>query len=442
MSSLIENLSVRRGVLGRDRATRELRGLLAKAPGAQETPSPTESATLSIGAGSAQQVDTASGRKVGRRLRKARKAAGRYRAASARVDEFRSGEHAQVMVATEKARITRAKTQANEPVDSEQPPIARWAVSTAETVFLIAEVTFYYGMFTYGVPKNASAITVASHAVLAFLLPVVSLIVARFFAGSVHKLMARQYHSDKRSRAWTFLAVAAGLLTGVCIATWKLVHWRITAQSDMAVTLIGSPPASVIATSFTIAIVAIAAIRAWLIAPTDHTAANVRRRNRLVRFHDGYLRRREIRALTRWQNRYDTLALLVARCLNATDQSMLAASSMIQLNRGTPSNTLALGRNGVSALPYVMTESNGNKDASAVTSARQLDVEQLILPLRILDIAVAYLNKEKPPTHLQHQAFADHIRAAAAVAAATEKSATGRAAAGDVPVAEPTIHVV
>ena len=121
---------------------------------------------------------------------------------------------------------------------------------------------------------------------------------------------------------------------------------------------------------------------------------------------------------------------------------MLAASSMIQLNRGTPSNTLALGRNGVSALPYVMTESNGNKDASAVTSARQLDVEQLILPLRILDIAVAYLNKEKPPTHLQHQAFADHIRAAAAVAAATEKSATGRAAAGDVPVAEPTIHVV
>lgn len=397
-----------RGVFGRDRATRELQALLANAPATKEL-HPVESAALAIGAGSAQQDDTASARKVGRKLRKARTAEARYRVASARVTEYRSSEQAQAMVASESARTTRAQAAADKPVDPERPQIARWSVSGAEIIFAFAEVTFYYTLFTYGVPKNASAVSNLSHLVLACLVPVCSLLIARSFAGAVHKV--RDSNSEeKRGALWGWLAVKAVGLIVAAVVTFGLVHFRIDAQSATAVTLMGSPPPTLIATSFVATLIAIAATRAWLFPPSEHTTAEARRRNRTARHRHNHLRRKQIRALTKWQNAHLTLALLVARCLNATDQSVLAASTLVQLNRGSsPSNVSSVVGVG-QPLPYLSQET-ASLASTSLASARQLDVEQLTLPLRVLSIAVAYLKAHEPPEHLQHPAVADHIRA-------------------------------
>jgi hypothetical protein len=432
-----------KGIFGNDGTTKEIRELIARDRGQQAgndtALNATESAAVLVAVATAQQLDSASERRLMRRLRKAARAQKRYRKADAHVDRFQVSSSARAHLYNEAAEIDRAEENAEKHIDHKTPFVSMAAVIVIELVLLIAEFIFYYSFLRRGLPADASVLERLFTAVLAILVPCAALIAARLFAGSIHKLQSgregetSQTLGAKRS-SWDYAgpAVAAALLAAVVIATYLLVLWRYSTAARASNGIGFNPPGDVMAVIFVSLILADTATRTVLMHPAKYTSIRRRWNGRRVRTTDRWLLHRESSTLTKWIERDLSLRLFVGRLKNDRDQALATASAAIQIERGTnmmaglqPSTkfgtTISEPNRGEHSGPAGSTvpvdgglnghaEADRNGATPIYSPSAQIDDDLAGWRFRhnVLDQAIIYLVKNIPPTHPRQHTKSGH----------------------------------
>jgi hypothetical protein len=425
----------RRTIFGDDTSTTEMRRMLAEVT---DRPSDVDSAAISLGAVAAQQIDTKQRKPLLRAMNRTDKGQKRYRAADARVDQFRSGLSAWTYMYNDMAAIKRAEARASQEVDHTRPQISLLTVLLCEVVLVGAEVVFYYNVFTRDLNEDASLVERIIPLFIAVVAPVAAILSVRLFAGAFNRLRESPVgHNEPRwlSRFGGVVALAVSLLFVilVCVATVGLVLWRFEVDDQSSYGTAVHPPDAIFATVFVVMILADACVRAFLFNPGKFTEESRRWSNWRARRLDNWYFRREAAALNAWKIRYRKLEALVAKVKNDADQAMVVSTVGLQIARGTSS--LAAGVTPLAAPPtytdFVTTaidvhdartkiaaETDADLDDVALTipyhPRSQLKNEQPVyLPMREVALAEAYLRENRPPASPRHRrkpAWQDLVR--------------------------------
>ncbi|MGA5541361.1 hypothetical protein ACPCIR_05865 [Mycobacterium sp. NPDC051198] len=396
-------LESRQAILGDDATTTAMmKKLNAAHRNAGETHD-IERATLALQLGASQRRDSASRHKLKRAVNRVENAERRYRIANARVDRFKGGALVTSLLAYESEEAARAKARAAKEIDHHTPHVSPLVVTLAELVLLVAEFAFYFDIFGRSLPDDAPPIQQIFTAVLAVLVPVVGIMSARFFAGSVQHLRIPNDDGIRRSSI-VFVVVSTILLAVACYSTVRLVEWRYRAEDAASFGSAEHPPGTVMAIVFVVFILVDALIRAFMFDPSERTNIGRRWKARYTRAVDWWLLLRESAALARWQKRWFSAKALVEKLKNDADQELLTGTISILLSRGET------GRRSSQLYGWPDAEGEGGTvDADGqpiVRTARttgspdeQLDEANahVFLPHRLIRLAVARLDVIKPP---------------------------------------------
>jgi hypothetical protein len=294
-----------------------------------------ERAALTLQMGASQRIDSESRRSLLRAIFRVENAERRYRMAHAHVDRFKNSAVAGALGVYEFEETKRAKLKAAKEIDSTTPQVSPLLVDLAEVVLLFAEFAFYYKTFSANTEKNAGITEHILIAFLATLVPVVGIMSARFFAGSVQHLRApREPDGDGTNIRIAYVFVASLLLGTACYVTLRLVEWRFTREAAESFSEQEQLPGTVMAVVFVAFILTDALIRSFLFPPGKRTSIRRRWTARHARALDWWFLRREVDALASWQKRWFAAKALVENLKNDADQQQLSATVVILMTRG------------------------------------------------------------------------------------------------------------
>lgn len=441
----------RRSIFGDDASTSEMRSMLAAVA---DRPSDIDGAALSLGSVAAQQIDTKQRRPLVKAMNRADEGQKRYRAADARVDQFRSGLSAWTYMYNDVAAIQRAEARASREVDHTRPQISLLTVLLCEIVLVGAEVVFYYNVFTRDLNEDASFIERVIPLFIAVVAPVAAILAVRLFAGAFNRL--RESPTTDNEPRWLSkfggviaLAVSFLFVILVCVATVGLVLWRFEVDDQSSYGTAVHPPDAIFATVFVVMILADASVRAFLFNPGKFTEESRRWSNWRARRLDNWYFRREAAALSAWKVRYRKLETLVAKIKNDADQAMVVSTVSLQIARGTGGSLPG----GTTSLETPPTYSDVVATAVDIHEARQeiakrtsIDVDDVeleiayyprqqlkdeqtvYLPMREITLAENYLRENRPPDSPRHRrkmAWQDLVRPRAGARALDYPQADG-----------------
>lgn len=295
----------------------------------------TERTTIAIQAGASQRVDSASRRRLIRAIRRVENAQRRHRTADARVDRFDRSAAALAFKEHEKHEADRAKERAAKEIDSAAPQVPPLLVDIAELILIGAEFAFYYHIFGLGLQVDAPLLDRIFVAFLAVLVPIVGIMAARFFAGTVQNLRTPPEAAiDSRNARLAYFAASVFLLGVACFATLRLVEWRYKAEDSLNFGEVEQPPSTVMAVVFVGLILTDALIRAFLFPPSKRTTIRRRWSARITRWSDSLLLYWEARTLAAWQKRWFSARTLLDQFKNSCDQEQLSATVLVLMTRG------------------------------------------------------------------------------------------------------------
>lgn len=295
----------------------------------------TERTAMAIQAGASQRVDSASRRRLLRAIGRVENAERRHRTANARVDRFEKSSLVVAHKAHEIEEANRAKQKAAKEIDSAAPQIPPLLVDIAEFILVGAEFAFYYHIFSLDLQADAPLLDRVFVAFLAVLVPVVGIMAARFFAGTVQGLRTPpEATTDSRNARLAYFAASALILAVACYATLRLVEWRYKAEDSLNFGQVEQPPSTVMAVVFVALILTDALIRAFLFPPGKRTSIRRRWSARITRWIDSLLLYWESRTLAAWQKRWFSARTLVDQYKNRCDQEQLSATVLVLMTRG------------------------------------------------------------------------------------------------------------
>lgn len=407
-------LERRQAILGNDATTTAMMSKLGASAvdGSSGMTHDLERAALALQIGSSQRIDSASRRKLKSAVFRVENAERRYRMANARVDRFKNGALVRTFVANERAEAARAEARADKEIDSTAPHVSPLVVALAELVLLIAEFAFYYKIFGGGLQEDALVIERVFVAVLAVLVPVVGIMSARFFAGSVQHLRSPHDggHNGPRRSSIVFVVVSTTLLIVAAYSTLRLVEWRYQAEDADNPGVVSHPPGTIMAVVFVVFILVDALTRAFMFDPAERTSIGRRWKGRYTRTVDWWLLRRESAALARWQKRWFSAMTLVEKLKNGADQELLTATVSILISRGDKgSDGSQLHGWPAESVPGARV-ADGAQLMSKVTHTTGAPAEQLnennahiFLQHRLVRLAEARLEIIKPPEDPQQE---------------------------------------
>ncbi|WP_059015894.1 hypothetical protein [Mycobacterium sp. M26] len=364
-----------------------------------------ERAALALQLGASQRVDSQSRRKLIRAVNRVENAERRYRIANARVDRFKTGASVRALLAYEEQEAARAQSKAAHEIDRSTPRVRPVTVLLAEFILLVAEFAFYFDIFGRSQQDDAPFVTRILTAVMALLVPVVGIMTARFFAGSIHYLRSPADGNESPRWAWLFVVVSTALLLAACFATVRLVEWRYRAEDAASFGAADHPPGTIMAVVFAVFLLVDALTRAFMFDPAESTSIGRRWKARYTRTIDWWLLLRESHALARWQKKWFAAKALVERLKNDADQELLSATVAILIGRGDAGRPGSKLRASRLTQPYAgeRPEAEGQWAGDVLRNAgapdEQLDEENshVFLPHRLLRLAIARLEVIRPP---------------------------------------------
>lgn len=397
-------LESRREILGGDATTTAMIDRLSRDDVGTGGTGEIERATLALQLGAAQRIDTASRRKLVRAVSRVENAERHYRIANARVDRFKTGASVRALRAYEQEEAARAQQKAADEIDRTTPRVRPMTVVLGELVLLVAEFAFYYEVFSRSVQADAPFVIHILTAVMALLVPVVGIMSARFFAGSVHHLRATP-SGEPKSGPWLFVGVSTALLAVACYATIRLVEWRYLAEDAASFGAADHPPGTIMAVVFAVFILVDALTRAFMFDPAESTSIGRRWKARTTRAMDWWLLLQESKTLARWQKKWFAAKALVEKLKNDADQELLSATVAILLTRGESGQSGSKLR-GIQNAGSINGHAVGGEDnwLSATSRASgapdpQLDESEahIFLPHRLFRLTIARLEAIRPP---------------------------------------------
>lgn len=261
-----------------------------------------------------------------------------------------------------------------------------------ETVVLIAEITFYYYIFSNDMQQDPALLEKTMVAVLSMLVPISGIATARWFASSVCTIRGMSSCSNRTRSplAYTAFVAAAAVLVVVCVATFKLVGWRYDGQLIPGLSD-NQPPATVMATIFVVTLLLDAGIRSFAAPFSARSDGFLARSIRTDQRRHTRLVNQQNKAVTdwtkAWTNLETTLNALLADCeraLSTADINMLAARTGVATSNDQKRALIepALGR-----------------EWEGVRLAPRLGLPHIDIKFRIIDAAFQQLARDIPPAH-------------------------------------------
>lgn len=389
-------------IAGGGRVGTELGKFLAKNPsGGSNSRSASEWAADVLSRTTGVGIERGGFRKILRKRHRLTKAVESYQRHSAAAERFTTEDRIQARKLREQTSHSNGRsdlaTRSNPAVSLISGPF----LLLVEVTVLVAEVTFYYFMFSGDLRDDAGFLERAMVIVLAMFIPVVGIAFARWFGASVTAV--RGYHTKlghpnpskvvQGNAVFLYLALLTStvFLAVICWGTFLLVAYRYT--GEVIPGLSAHPPAHVMATMFVGAILLDAGVRGFAVPIAARSDAHLRRAIRSDRRREKRLANARSKALTTWVNAWASLETVLNVLLDDIEKAISAADIHILAARSQqPSGP---GDETVDRLQAA----KGTVSADGITIAPRLNLPHVNLQLRLLDAAFAQLNDQCPPAY-------------------------------------------
>ncbi|OUS97274.1 hypothetical protein [Rhodococcus sp. NCIMB 12038] len=365
--------------------------LKAHTPGTTDTRSPAEWIADVLARTTGVGIERSAHRKVQRRRNRLTRAVGAYHRRAAAHERFTANAQAAERDLRERTHHEHRTADLAHRVNSAIPLISGPFLILLESIVLVAELAFYYYMFSADLQADASLLERTMVVVLSMLVPIAGIAAARWFAASV--CTVRGVHSGaiggRGALAYVALLCATALLAVVGVATFKLVVWRYDGQGQIPGLVVAHPPAQVMATVFVTALLLDAGLRAFaapFAAPSDAALA---RRIRSDRRQHARLVDAQTKALTNWITAWDALQTTLHTLMDDMESALSAADTHVLAARA--------GATGDANITMINPAPSGGR--GGIRIAPRLDLPHIDIPLRILDAAFAQLQANTPPMH-------------------------------------------
>ncbi|WP_280488682.1 hypothetical protein [Nocardia farcinica] len=343
-------------------------------------------------------IERSAHRKTRRNRNRLTRAVGSYQRHTAALDRFTTETRVRERELRERTygehRATDLRTRSNPAVTLISGPF----LLLVETIVLIAELTFYYYMFSSDLQADAGWLEQAMIIVLALLVPVAGIAAARWFGASFTTVRGLHAGAVETRTVLAYLALmtATATLAVVCSATFELVVWRYAGQTIPGLT-VSHPPERVMATVFVVVLLLDAGIRAFAVPVAARSDAHLAHSIRSDRRAHARLVNAQSKALTKWITAWTALETVLYVLLDDIERSLSAADVHV-----------------LAARARVAGQSDEHDADSALRPAHDAGWEgirigpRMALPhidvqLRILDAAFAQLHAQTPPAYVHSE---------------------------------------